>query len=69
MFRFDQLVRPGMIIRDIKQRYPQAAAVFERFGFRDSCDDCSIEQVARKHGLRSAEIVDAVNEAISAERE
>ncbi len=65
MFRFDQFVRAGMIIRDVKQRYPAAAGVFERFGFRDSCDDCSIEEVARKHGLRSAEIVDAVNEVIS----
>ncbi len=65
MLRFDQLVRGGSIIRDVKQRFPEAAVVFESFGFRESCDDCSIEQVARKYGLDSREIVDAVNRAIS----
>jgi hypothetical protein len=64
MFRFDQLVRPGMIVRDVKQKYPQAAAVFETFGFRSSCDDCSIEEVARKHGMNSREVVDILNEKI-----
>ncbi len=65
MFRFDQLIRPGMIIRDIKREHPETVPVFESFGFRDPCDDCSIEQVARKHGLRSIDIVDALNRTLA----
>jgi hypothetical protein len=44
-------------------KHPATAAVFERLGFRESCDDCSIEQVARKYGLRPDDIVTALNEA------
>ena len=65
MLRFDQLVRAGMIVREVKQRYPEAAEVFESFGFRSSCDACSIEEVARKHGLKSRDVVDAVNRRIA----
>lgn len=61
--RFDELIRSGMMVRDVKVRHPATAAVFERLGFRASCDDCSIEQVARKYGLRPDDIVTALNEA------
>jgi len=61
--RFDQLIRPSMVIRDVKVQYPQTVEVFENLRFRDSCDDCSIEVVARKHGLDSYLIIDALNEA------
>lgn len=61
--RFDQLIRPGMTVREVRQRYPETASVFDRFGFRPSCDDCSIEVVARKYGLSAAQIVEALNEA------
>ena len=64
MFRFDQLIRRNMIIRDIKQSHPEAQAVFESFGFRPSCDDCDIETVARKHAIASRDVVDALNRAI-----
>jgi hypothetical protein len=63
MFRFDQLIRRDMIVRDVKQRFPQTIAVFEEFGFRSICDDCDIETVVRKNGLSSAEVVDALNRA------
>ena len=53
-----------MMVRDIKTKYPTSQPVFERYGFRDSCDDCSIEQVARKYGLESKDIVAELNEAI-----
>jgi hypothetical protein len=62
--RFDELIRPGMIIRDIKVKYPQTVALFEAYGFRSSCDDCSVESVARKHGIAAADIVEWLNEAI-----
>ncbi len=64
MVRFDDLIRAGMVVRDIKVRYPQTIPIFERLGFRESCDDCSIEQVARKYGLRSEQIVQALNDAV-----
>jgi hypothetical protein len=63
MFRFDQLIRPDMIIRDVKQRHPDTLPVFERFRFRSACDDCDIETVARKNGLKTPDVVDALNQA------
>jgi hypothetical protein len=63
MFRFDQLIRHNMIIRDVKQSHPQTVPVFEEFGFRASCDDCDIETVARKNGLRSQDVLAALNQA------
>ena len=51
MFRFDQLIRRDMIIRDVKQSHPETVPVFEDFGFRSSCDECDIETVARKNGI------------------
>jgi hypothetical protein len=62
--RFDEMIRPGMTVRDIKVRHPNTVPVFEGYGFRDSCNDCSIEVVARKYGLKSADIVEALNEAV-----
>lgn len=58
------MIRAGMIIRDIKVKYPQTVPVFEGYGFRGSCDDCSIEAVSRKYGLRSQDVVEALNEAV-----
>ncbi len=65
--RFDQMIRSGMIIRDVKVRFPQTVSIFDAYGFRESCDDCSIEVVARKYGVKSYEIVAALNEAAFAE--
>ena len=66
MFRFDQLIRRDMIIRDIKQSHPQTVAVFDELGFRSTCDDCDIETVARKNGISSVDVVEALNRAIFA---
>lgn len=61
--RFDQMIRSSMTVRDIRTRFPQTAEVLENFGFRSSCDDCSIDVVARKYGLSARDVVDALNEA------
>jgi hypothetical protein len=64
MFRFDELIRHHMIIRDVKQSHPESIPVFEQLGFRPSCDDCDIETGARKNGLSSQEVVEALNRAV-----
>jgi hypothetical protein len=63
MFRFDQLIRRDMIIRDVKQSHPETVPVFEELGFRSTCDDCDIETVARKYGIPSQNVVAALNQA------
>jgi hypothetical protein len=63
MFRFDQLIRRDMIIRDVKQRHPETIPIFDGFRFRSSCDDCDIETVARKNGLNSLDVLEALNQA------
>ncbi|MCC6859549.1 MAG: hypothetical protein IT158_13350 [Bryobacterales bacterium] len=52
-----------MLVRDVKVRHPQTVPVFEELGFRGACDDCDIEQVARKNGLKPRDVVDALNRA------
>ena len=64
MLRFDKLIRPSMTVREVKQQHPHTSTIFEEFGFRPICDDCSIEVVARRQGLRTIEIIDALNSAI-----
>lgn len=61
--RFDQLIRASMTVRDVRQKYPQTSETLEGFGFRSSCDDCTIDVVARKYGLSTAAVVEALNEA------
>ena len=63
MLRFDRLIRRDMIVRDVKREYPATVPVFESFGFRPVCDDCDIETTARKNGLDSRDIVEALNRA------
>ena len=63
MFRFDELIRRDMIIRDVKQRHPATIPVFENLHYRAACDDCDIETVARKNGLNSLDVVEALNQA------
>jgi hypothetical protein len=57
-----------MIIRDVKVAHPATVPVFEKFGFRGSCDDCSIEHVSRKYGLNSQDVVAELNQEIVAEQ-
>ena len=63
MFRFDQLIRRDMIVRDVKQSHPETVPIFEQLHYRSLCDDCDIETVARKNGLNVRDVVDALNEA------
>ena len=63
MFRFDQLIRRDMIIRDVKQRHPETLEIFEQLHYRTPCDDCDIETVARKNGLKVQDVVEALNQA------
>ena len=63
MFRFDQLIRRDMIVRDVKQRHPQTVPVFDQFRFHPVCDDCDIGTVARKNGLNIQDVVQALNQA------
>jgi hypothetical protein len=63
MFRFDHLIRPDMIVRDVKQRHPKTLPVSEQFRFRAVCEGCDIENVARKNGLNSPDVVGAPNQA------
>jgi len=63
MFRFDQLIRRDAIIRDVKKRHPETITIFEAMHYRAPCDDCSIETVARKNGLKVLDVLDALNRA------
>jgi hypothetical protein len=63
MFRFDQLIRRDSIIRDVRQRHPETIPIFEQLRFRPACDDCDIETVARKNGLNTLDVVEALNQA------
>ena len=63
MFRFDQLIRRDMIVRDVKQRFPQTVSLFEQFRFHPVCDDCDIGTVARKNGLNLPDVLEALNQA------
>ena len=62
--RFDELIRPGMLVREVKQKHPETVNVFEKHGFRGPCDDCTIEQVSRKYGISSLDVVGELNQTI-----
>jgi len=64
MLPFDRFIRPSMTIRDVKAKHPGTSPIFESFGFREVCDDCSIEIVARRQGIAVFQVVDALNWAI-----
>ena len=64
MPQFTDLVRGGEIVRDVKQKFPETEAVFEKFGLRPSCYDCSIEMAARKVGASFDDLLVEVNKAI-----
>jgi len=64
MFQFRDLVRGGETVREIKQKFPETDAVFERFGLRPSCYDCSIEMAARKVGASLDDLMVELNKAI-----
>jgi hypothetical protein len=64
MLPFDRLIRSSMTIRDVKAKHPGTCTIFESFGFRDICDDCSIETVTRRQGIAVSQVLDALNWAI-----
>jgi hypothetical protein len=64
MFRFDQLIRRDMIVRDVKQSHPETMPVFEGFHCRPACDDCDIATVARKNGINVLDVLEALNQAV-----
>ena len=64
MLQFTDLVRAGETVREIKQKYPETGSVFDQFGLRPSCDDCSIEMSARKVGAPLEDLLVKVNSAI-----
>jgi hypothetical protein len=65
MLPFDHFIRSSMTVRDVKAKHPGTKLIFESFGFRDVCDDCSIEIVARRQGIAVFQVVDALNWAIT----
>jgi hypothetical protein len=64
VLQFTDLVRGGETVREVKQKFPETAPVFEQFGLRPSCDDCSIEMAARKVGASVEDLLVGVNTAI-----
>ena len=64
MVQFTELVRGGEIVRDIKQKFPETEAIFESFGLRPACYDCSIEAAARKAGAPLQDLLAELNQAI-----
>ena len=69
MFRFDQLIRRDTIVRDVKQRHPETVPVFDHLHYRPACDDCDIETVARKNGIKVQDVVETLNQAAFGPRE
>ena len=61
MLRFDRMIRSSMTVGQVKLQFPQMASIFEGYGFRDVCDGCSIEAVARRQGLSPFEVVNGLN--------
>ena len=64
MLLFTDLVRGSEAVRDVKQKFPETTPVFDQFGLRASCDDCSIEMSARKVGASLEDLLVEVNKAI-----
>jgi hypothetical protein len=64
MLQFTDLVRGGEMVREVKQKFPETEAVFEKFGLHPSCYDCSIEMAARKVGASLDDLMVEVNKAI-----
>ncbi|HZO56275.1 MAG TPA: hypothetical protein VFB63_26445 [Bryobacteraceae bacterium] len=61
MIRFDQLIRPGMTIREVKQSHIETIPVFDSLGFRPSCEDCALEVAALRAGMQVRDLLDALN--------
>lgn len=64
MFRLTDRIRSGDTVREVRQRYPETEEVFERYGLRSSCYDCSIEQVAIKAGVPVMDLLLELDQAV-----
>ena len=64
MFRFTNFVRPDETIREVRQRHPETEEVFDRYGLRTVCYDCSVEQIAIKVGVPVVELLLELDQAI-----
>ena len=64
-FQFTDPLRRDMVVRDIRNRHPETQEVFERFGVRTSCWDCSLTEVAHRSGVRLEELMGALEEAVT----
>jgi hypothetical protein len=69
MFRFDQFIRRDTIIRDVKQSHPETIPIFEQLHYRPACDDCDVETVARKNGIKVEDVLETLNEAVFGPKE
>lgn len=63
-FNFAELIRRDMIVRDIRNRYPATREIFERFGVRAPCWDCSLAEVAHRSGVCVEELQQALDQAV-----
>ena len=68
MSPFTDLVRGSESVHEIKQKYPETEAVFEKFGLRSSCYDCPIEYAARRVGAPLDDLLVEVNRVIYRKR-
>lgn len=66
MFRFTDLLRGGEIVREVMQKCPDTAAVFERYGVRPACYDCAINEAARRAGASLSDLLIELNQLIRA---
>ncbi len=64
MFRFTDLIRGREVVREIRQKYPGTEAIFERYGVRPACYDCTIEEAARRAGGSLNDLLRELNELI-----
>jgi hypothetical protein len=64
MFRFTNFVRPGETIREVRQKYPETEEVFDRYGLRAVCYDCSVEQIAIKVGVPVVDLLLELDQAV-----
>jgi hypothetical protein len=64
MFRTTRFVDAGDTVREVRQKYPETDEIFERYGFRPVCYDCSIEQVAIRAGVPVVDLIQELEQAI-----
>ncbi|MFQ5776739.1 MAG: hypothetical protein ACE5IP_01885 [Terriglobia bacterium] len=65
-FPFPERIRREMLVRDIRNRFPQTREVFDRLGVRVPCWDCSLAEIAPRSGKSLEELLDLLNQAVAA---